>query len=101
MQILQWIYIAVGLLTLSAISIFTITQCFQWALDIYDKMRNPWHKLYYVKLFQDMSHAFYLDKKMQYVFEEIYKRGLSDRGFDVWAFRDLVEKEFGREQSNP
>lgn len=104
MQILQWIYIAVGLLTLAAVSIFTITQCLQWFLDILDRIRNPIHEIYYLRLFIDLSVAFHKDKKIEYILNQIAQKGLNRQGFNIWKFRDEVNKEFdGAElkQSNP
>lgn len=94
--ILQSIYVSVGILAIVAISTFTICQCFQWALNIYQEFKTPYLKYYYTRTFSDLSIAFYERKEVAYIFKRLSEMQLRDTGIDSWKFRDEVDKEFGR-----
>ena len=99
MVILQWIYITVGLLTLSALSTFVMTQCFIACWDVIEKIKRPYWKYQAIKKYADLENAFYQDKKVQYIFKCLKDKETNDMGINAWDFRDLLEKEFNAKES--
>ena len=93
MEIIQAIYIIVGVVAVLAISAYTLCCCFAWAIELIDKWREPYWRAGTSQMYARLANAF-RDEKITYIFKRLRDDNVQGFGLDVWQFRDEVEEKF-------
>lgn len=94
---LQIIYITVGIIAILSICVFALCNMFDWVCEKISSLRRTHYTLYTIRTFNELSLAFHQDKKLEAIFKRLADDAIWYRKLNVWDFRDLIEKEFGRE----
>lgn len=93
---IQMLYIVIGVLFIFAVSLYIITMCIAWGLELFDKIRNPIIDYNTIKQYEQLALAFHEDKKLSHIFKTLAENQVWGRGIDVWKFRDEMITRFGR-----
>lgn len=93
-RILEFIYIAVGVIFIFTVCVHILSIAFDYVCDKIERIKHDRLEIYTIRKFHELELAFHQDKKIAFVFKKLGEAQVWGRSLDVWELRDETDKVF-------